>query len=204
MATKSKSKKDGGSPRMQMIAAALELATEGEWELIGLKEIAEKADVDLAEAYELFDEKVDILAAYDRSVNRRAIENADLNENNSCREKIFDLLMERFDILNENRTAILNIKKSFKSDPKEALLSFPHLGKSMARLLDASEMSTKGITGALRVTGLMGLYLYTVKTWAEDESADLAKTMAALDKALDKCELFNNSILDKFSCSQNS
>lgn len=190
------------SARDKIINAALDLAAQGKWELVELSDIAQSAGVEYGDAFELFDEKTDILAAYDRRVNRRAIEAADLGEDTSCREKLFDLLMERFDILNEDRVALLNIMRSFKGDPKEAILSAPHLGKSMSHILGAAGMSTKGISGALRVTGMIGLYLYVVKTWKEDDSADMGKTMAALDKALDKCEMFNNSILNKMPCSR--
>lgn len=202
MASKDTPKTDGVNARTKIIAAALNLAAEGQWQMIELVDIAEQAGVTASEAFELFDEKTDILAAYDRIVNRRAIEETDLSDDLPCRDKLFDLVMERFDILNENRLALLNIMASFKGDPKEALLSFPHLGKSMTRLLEAAGMKTNGISGVLRVAGMVGLYLYVVKAWKDDESADMGKTMAALDKALDKCEMFNTSILNRLPCSR--
>lgn len=188
---------DAASIRNKMIAAMLELAADGDWQIVNLLDIADKAGISNDDVLEMFDEKTDVLAAYDRMVNRRAIENADLGENLSCREKLFDLVMERFDILNENRVAMVNIMNSFKSEPKEAVLSSPYLGKSMSRLLDAVGISTNGISGTLRVVGMVGLYVYTVRVWKDDESEDMGTTMAALDKAIDKCEMFNNSILNK-------
>lgn len=202
MASKNTQKTDGADTRTKIIAVALELAAEGQWPVVELADIIEKAGVSTADVSGLFDEKTDVLAAYDRIVNNRAIEETDLNDDLPCRDKLFDLVMERFDILNENRVALLNILSGFKGDPKEALLSFPHLGKSMARLLDASGLQTSGISGALRVAGMVGLYLYTVKIWKDDDSPDMGKTMAALDKGLDKCEMFNTSILNRIPCSQ--
>lgn len=202
MASKNTQKTDGADTRTKIIAVALELAAEGQWPVVELVDIIEKAGVSTADVSGLFDEKTDVLAAYDRIVNNRAIEETDLNDDLPCRDKLFDLVMERFDILNENRVALLNILSGFKGDPKEALLSFPHLGKSMARLLDASGLQTSGISGALRVAGMVGLYLYTVKIWKDDDSPDMGKTMAALDKGLDKCEMFNTSILNRIPCSQ--
>lgn len=192
----------GMGVRERMIAAALSMASNGDWNEVELSDIAERAGISIDDVYERFDEKSDVLAAYDRSVNRHAIANTDLAEDLPCRDKLFDLVMERFDILNENREGLLGIISSYKGDPKEAVLSFPHLGKSMSRLLEASGLSTDGIAGALRVTGMIGLYLYVVRVWQEDESPDMGKTMAALDKGLDKCEMFNTSILDRIPCSQ--
>ena len=200
MADKPQENKEMGV-RERMIAAALSIASDGDWNNIGLSDIAEKASIPLDDVYERFDEKSDVLAAYDRSVNRHAIANTDLSDDLPCRDKLFDLVMERFDILNENRDGLLGIISSYKGDPKEAVLSFPHLGKSMSRLLEAAGLSTDGLAGALRVTGMIGLYLYVVRVWQDDESPDMGKTMAALDKGLDKCEMFNTSFLNRIPCS---
>ncbi len=42
--------------------------------------------------------------------------------------------------------------------------------------------------------GLTGIYLKVLKVWCDDESRDLSKTMAALDKALERGE----SVADTF------
>ena len=47
-------------------------------------------------------------------------------------------------------------------------------------------MPTTGVTGQLRVHGLMALWLYALRAWERDESADLSGTMAAVDRGLDR------------------
>jgi hypothetical protein len=58
----------------------------------------------------------------------------------------------------------------------------------MRWLLDACGVSTAGIAGALRVRGLVAVWLWTVRAWQTDESMDLSTTMAALDRALGQAE----------------
>lgn len=178
----------------KMIAALLKLASERSWDFVDFADIADEAGVAINDAHEYFDDRSDILAAYGRRLDRKMLENCVMDDDMSCREKIFDLLMERFDIVNEDRESILSILHGFKGDPKEAVLSFPHLGKSMCRTLDAAGIETNGIFGAVKVAGLTGIYLYTLKTWKEDESPDMARTMATLDKALDKAEMLWNTL----------
>lgn len=179
----------------KMVAAMLALAAERTWDFVTFEDIADKAGVDLKDAREYFDDRSDILAAYGRILDRRMVEQCEFGETEiSCREKIFDLIMERFDIVNEDRAAILSVLQGFRGDPKEAVISFPHLGRSMSRTLDAAGIETRGIFGAVKVAGLTGIYLYALKTWKEDNSPDMAKTMATLDKALDKAEMVWNSL----------
>lgn len=171
-----------------MVESMLVLARERGWELVDFEDIAQTAGVDIDDAREYFDDKGDILAAYGRKIDRQIFDNIAEDESLSCRDKLFDLMMERFDALNEEREAVISILDGFRGDPKEAVLSFPHLGRSMSRTLEASGIETDGIFGAAKVLGLVGIYLYVVRTWKDDDSADMAKTMAALDKALDRSE----------------
>ena len=178
-----------------VIEAALGLAAQQSWDLISFEEIIEKAGVDLDDAREYFDDKPDILAAYGRKIDRAMVENiGQVDMALPHRELLFDVFMERFDIVNENREAVISILSSFKGDPKQAILSLPHLGRSMSRVLELCGISTDGFMGCARVTAVTGIYLYALKTWIGDDSPDMAKTMATLDKALDKAEMAYNAL----------
>jgi len=185
---------DHKSIKDKMVDALLKLSKERSWDFVAFEDIAEEAGVPLADAREYFDDRADILAAYGRRLDRHMVENFSDDENLSCREKLFDLLMERFDIVNQDREGILSILHGFKGEPKEAVISLPHLGRSMCRTLEAAGISTSGLTGPVKIAGLTGIYLYALKSWKEDDSADMAKTMKALDQALDKAEALWNSL----------
>ena len=58
--------------------------------------------------------------------------------------------------------------------------------RSMKWLLEAAGVPASGLTGQLRVHGLMALWLYALRAWERDESADLSGTMAAVDRGLDR------------------
>ena len=180
----------------QAVAAALDLASRMGWEMVTMTDIADKAHTSLAELSEIFDDKTDILAAYGRRIDKTVLERAgDADPSMPERDRLFDLLMERFDVLNENREAVLSIHKSFASDPKQAVISLPHLGRSMAWMLEAAGIETSGVKGAARVTGLAFVYLNALRHWSRDDSADLSKTMAALDKSLSRAERWANSFM---------
>lgn len=179
----------------RVIDAALQLAAEEGWNDVSFEQILMAADVDQADAFEYFDDKTDILIAFGRRVDRHVLDNTAISSESdmSTREKLFDLIMERFDVLNDYREGIISILESFRGDPKQAVVSLPHLAKSMSRKMEKAGIETDGAGGAIKVTGIIGVYLYVVRTWKEDDSVDMAKTMAALDKALDKAEMAANS-----------
>jgi AcrR family transcriptional regulator len=185
MAKKSSGKK---LPPRDPIEAALSLAAERDWTGISFADIAERAAIPLAELEERFGSKGGILTAFSRRLDFKAVENADGGAGMSPRDRLFDLLMERFDGLNEHRGGVLSILNSTRGNPKYALSALPHLARSMARMLEAAGEKTASPLGPLRVMGLTSLYLKTLHTWSNDDSPDMSRTMAALDQNLARAE----------------
>lgn len=181
-------------PREAALDAALALAAEKGWGSVTMADIARKSKMTLADLHEWFDDKGDILAAWHRRIDRRVLESFDGEAGGgNPRDALFDILMERFDILNDDRAAAVSILNSLCLDPKEFVIAFPQLGRSMAWMLDAAGIDTGGMKGAARVAGLGVIYLAALRVWKDDDSRDMAKTMAALDRYLDRGESVINT-----------
>ncbi|PZQ45786.1 MAG: TetR family transcriptional regulator [Micavibrio aeruginosavorus] len=200
MAAKSSAKKKKSAPakplRERAVVAALDLAARMPWDMVTLTDIADKAHASLAELCEVFEDKTDILAAYGRMVDKQVLENVGAADPSvSERDRLFEILMERFDVMEEHKDALASILKSLTVDPKQAVIGLPHLGRSMNWMFEAAGLSASGIKGAIKIAGLTALYLYVLKVWLRDETADLSKTMAALDKSLGRAERAVNSFM---------
>jgi len=181
--------------REKAIKAALECAVEKGWEHTSLSDIAEQSGIPMCDLHDYFEDRYDILIAYGRMIDRKVLENIGKPEDGILpRDRLFDIIMERFDILNENRDAEKSILNSIRLDPKQGLLGLPYLCKSMSWMLDASGVDTGGIQGAMKVAGLTGVYLNVLRTWIDDDSKDMGKTMAALDKSLGHAEKWADRI----------
>ncbi|MCB1783956.1 MAG: TetR/AcrR family transcriptional regulator [Alphaproteobacteria bacterium] len=195
MAEKNAKKASEKDIRHAVIVAAMALAAEKGWEGLSLRDVAREAGISIAALYGVFEDKDDILVALGREIDRAVLENiSDYDETTSVRDRLFDILMDRYDALNDYRGGLCAVLESFKCDPKQAVISFPHLCRSMNWMLEAAGVDTSGIKGAVKVAGLTGLYLKVLRVWKEDDSRDLAKTMAALDKALGRAENFVQSL----------
>ena len=54
----------------------------------------------------------------------------------------------------------------------------------MRWMLNAAGQPTHGLRGALRIKGLVAVWVWTLRAFERDESEDLSATMATLDTAL--------------------
>lgn len=174
--------------REKIVMTSLSLAEMQGWEYVTLKDVARESKVSMSELYGLIDDKNDILVLLGRMIDQRVMDGAPEDDEASQREVLFDLLMDRFEILNDYRSGLIAILNSFKYDPKQVLISSPHLCRSMSWMLEASGIETTGFKGAIKVMGLTGLYLKVLKLWMEDETSDLSSVMSALDKHLGRAE----------------
>jgi len=171
----------------KVVDAALALAAERNWTEISLQEIAGRAEVPLADLLRRFGGKGAILRAFGRRVDARVLNEAlDLDE--PVRDRLFDLLMRRFEALQPHRRAVANILHDMAREPLSLFLRLPQLGRSMAWTLEAAGVSSDGWRGRARVRGLALIYLSALRVWLRDESEDLSATMAAVDKGLRRAD----------------
>lgn len=186
---KDKARADQLKIRDTIIRTALHLAARNGWGKVNLNTIAQEAHIALSTVQAHFKDRDDILRAYEESIDARLLDSIGTGgEDATPRELLFDLLMERFDALNEQRAGMIAILDHSKCDPKLVARTMPHLGQAMAHLLEAADIDTTGLKGMAHIFGLTGVYLLTLKTWRDDESPDLSKTMATLDRNLGRAE----------------
>ena len=194
-AAKKSAKKTEADVKALVVLKALDLAAEQGWDTVTLADIAREADLSLAELSAIVDDKMDILVLFGRMIDRRVLEIiGEPDPSLSARDQLFDILMERYEILNDYRPGLLAVLESFKYDPKQVMFSAPYLCRSMSWMLEAAGIETGGIRGAARVGGLSAMYVKVLRTWKNDESPDLSATMAALDKDLERLEQVANSL----------
>jgi len=180
-----------GSDRDKIIAAFLELLAAKRIEQIGFAEIAEAAGVPLPQLRNEFASTLAILAAHIKSVDR-AVLGADLTdvEEEPPRERLFDVLMRRLEILKPHREAVASLLHSARRNPPLALALNAMAVRSQQWMLAAAGISASGPRGALRAQGLAALFGGVLRTWIDDDDPGLARTMAALDRALGRGQRF--------------
>ncbi|WP_224407794.1 TetR family transcriptional regulator [Afifella sp. IM 167] len=171
--------------REKIIDAALKLAAERDWENVALADIAEAAGVSLTQLREAYDGRADILADFMRRTDRAVLEAIDPDmAEESMRERLFDILFSRLEILTPHKAAIAGIGHAARRDPLFAAELNRQLVNSMAWMLNAAGIRVAGPSGLVRAQGLAFIFARVMRTWLKDEDPGLARTMAALDKEL--------------------
>jgi ubiquinone biosynthesis protein COQ9 len=182
---------DFASTKGKIVDAALRLAATSGWNGLSLGQIAQEAGIGLAEFRKEFSSKADILAAYTRMVDDAVLAKVGAADATlSTRDRLFDVLMTRFELMAPQKQGLRRIASDLRSNPGEGLAQFGVAARSIYWMLAAAGIDAEGSRGALRVPGVMSIYARAFDIWLEDDDPGLARTMAALDSRLRRGERF--------------
>ena len=174
-----------------VVATAMTLAATHGWRELSLGEIAEEAGLTLAQMYERFPSKASILLALakEADANMLAVAAGDPDKaEEPPRDRLFDVLMARFDVLAPHKDGIAAVLRDGAGNPFcgpiIAACWGRRLTRSMRWALEAAGIGSGGMRGTLRAKALLAVYASVIPVWLRDDSADMARTMAALDRRL--------------------
>lgn len=175
--------------RQAIVDALMSLAASRPWNEIEIGDIAKAADVSLAEFRELFPSKGAVLGALSRRIDKQVLEGTtDDLAGEPARERIFDVLMRRFDALEPYKKALRRIFRELQYDPLSLAALHQVSVNSMRFMLAAANVDTEGPLGSLKLQGTVLVYSNTLRTWLDDDDPTLARTMARLDRELRRGE----------------
>ena len=169
-----------------LVDAAFALGAEAGWSRVSAAAAARHAGLDLARARSLFPCTGVILKKFGRQADGFALTGAPTEGN--TRDRLFDILLRRFDYLQLRRAGVVALMRHLPACPPLAVALAAMNLAAMGWLLEGAGVDATGLSGALKKRGLLAVWLYGLRAWAEDESADLTATMAAVDTALARAE----------------
>src|SRR3569833_1015606 len=142
----------GTSDRDKIIDALLALLAERRIERISLSDVARRAQVSLAQCRTQFDSLLSVLAAFTKRIDEQVLrEPEDDSADESPRERLFDILMRRFEALTPHRPAIRSLARSASCNPPLALALNGLALRSQQWMLEAAGISTSGLRGVVRI-----------------------------------------------------
>ncbi len=186
--------------RKKIIDALMALAADRRWSDITLSAIAERAGIDLATLRGAYDTRPAILEDFARRVDLAVLKDGDDDMADEVpRERLFDVLMRRFDELKPYKDALKTLFVSARRDPVLALSLGRIAAISQSWMLTAAGIGTGGLLGRMRINGLVVAYARVFGVWLDDDDPGLARTMSALDRTLRRGETTLDR-LARFGC----
>lgn len=169
------------------VQAALELAELQKWGAITLAQIADAAGLSLKDFHSVAD-KDDITAEVERTFDAGMSEGS-IDAEETARTRLFDVIMMRFEAMEEVRDGAMSYlrwrDRSFdgltlrlKARSETAKWALACAG------LDGASQIPRGV----QIAALGWAISQAERAWRQETSADLSRTMAALDAELIKIE----------------
>jgi ubiquinone biosynthesis protein COQ9 len=186
----------GGDSAGALRRALLELVESQGWIDLSFAEIAEQAGVPIAEAHRIYPSKTAVLLGLTRSIDERILNSLSADPlEGTAKDRLFDIVMRRFDVLKADREAYRRLMRQLPATPSAFAALLCQLRRSLSLTLEAAGVSASGLKGALRLKGLLAIYVAGLRAFATDESEDLSKTMAEIDKRLGQAERLSEMVL---------
>jgi AcrR family transcriptional regulator len=169
----------------------MELLAEQPIERVGLADIATRAGVSLAELRAEFPSPLAIFAAHVKELDRKVLAEIDPEmDEESPRERLFDVLMRRLELLEPHKQAVRSLMRSARVNPGLALALNGLAVRSQQWMLTAAGIGASGPKGMVRAQGSALLFANVLRTWVDDEEEGHARTLAALDRELARGQRF--------------
>jgi hypothetical protein len=173
--------------RRDLARAALSLAASGAWREATLTKLADAANRPVSDYYGAsIGEAVDCVEeAFDRAIG----DNLDkLDDSQSVRDRLFELIMRRFEAMEPHRAAVMAMEQGQDRDPTLMAAAHQRHVRCARWVLAIAGLEADGMTGQARAQGLGVIIGQARAAWRGDTAGDFAKTMASLDRNLRRAE----------------
>jgi hypothetical protein len=173
--------------RRDLARAALSLAASTPWREVTLVKLAAAAGRPVSDYYGAsVGEGADCVEeAFDRAIG----DNIDkLDPSQSVRDRLFELIMRRFEAMEPHRAAVLAMEQGSDRDPTIMAVAHQRHVRCARWVLALAGLEADGMTGQARAQGLGVIIGQARAAWRGDDAGDFAKTMASLDKNLRRAE----------------
>ena len=184
----------------KLIILGFKLIEKKGWSYFSLKSLAKENKSDLESIKIFFKNKSQFLESFSEMIDNRVLANIDKDEfnKNSIKDNLFELIMLRFENLNHYKTGLKILLSDLKKSPVELKKIMKKVLDSMDLFLEIANVKNNYFMDFIKVNIIFIIYSYVFNVWLDDQSSEMSKTMAELDKWLSKAEFYGKKINEYF------
>lgn len=177
--------------KQKILQTFLDLLTDHPYEDVSLPLIAETAKVKLSDMRSAYSSKLKLVAAFFEQVDTTVLDERDEDMGDQpARDRLFDILMSRIDALAAHKETVRALHAAASKDPAFALDLNSLEVRSQKWMLIAAGIDVSGVKATVVAQGLAIAFGRVVGVWLDEEDEGMPRTMARLDKELDKGSSF--------------
>lgn len=172
--------------------ACLEVIKKEGWTKFSFQKASEISNIPLDIFYSHFPRPSEVMVYLFQKIDEQVLNSLGSLEDLSLSPKdaLFEVLMARFEAAEAYKPTLRIFWREWIHSPEDAPALTCQGYSSMAWMLEAANLKSRGLKGLLQTQGLLVLYLLTLRTWLEDDTQDMGQTMVFLDKNLTRLERF--------------
>lgn len=184
----------------KLIILGFKLIEKKGWKYFSLKSLAKENKSDLESIKIFFKNKSQFLKSFSEMIDNKVLANIDKEEfnKNSIKDNLFELIMLRFENLNPYKTGLKILLSDLKKSPVELKKIMKKVLDSMDLFLEIANVKNNYLMDFIKVNIIFIIYSYVFNVWLDDQSSEMSKTMAELDKWLSKAEFYGKKINEYF------
>lgn len=179
-----------------LLVLAFEIVAETGWRGFSFTELASRSNLSMMQIREAFRGQAGLLDALNQRLDQAmlSVEPDDL-DGLPPRDRVFELIMSRIEAMAPLKQGLCRLIRDARFDPELVVMTACRLDRSLSWLQDAAGLDygqggspIREIRCRFHRRVLGAVYLQILNVWSLDDSTDLAKTMASLDKQLRRVE----------------
>lgn len=168
----------------QTIALALlKLMPEHKWDEITYELLSKESNLTIEEITNYVPSLIEIADATVDMIDQEVAEHYENDEESELSDRLFDLFMTRFEILQKYRDGIIALGSDARQIP-ELALQFYRAQKTSIHSMGVLLKVPNHKLNTAEIHLLLLAYQYSYMVWEKDKTVDLAPTMSALNTSL--------------------
>ena len=172
--------------KFNLVKSSFNIIEKSGWKSFSLQKLSYAEKIPINEIKIFFKSEITILDEFSKMIDVKVEKSFDYEEltNTSVKDNLFELIMLRLDEMRPYKDPLIKIVDAAKQNPCLLSRISKNVMNSMDFYLELTSSYNETPIDFLKKNTLFFIYSFTFKIWLEDDSDDLASTMAELDRLL--------------------
>lgn len=163
--------------------AIWKLAREGGLAALTIGQLAKETGKSALELESLYPEPAFMVLVLTEAAHHQAMETLP-DPALPTQDRLTDLVMAHLDACLAHQEAVKRLWHDLLTTPSALLILRPHLLKVVTRILEESGLKSESLWAPIQQHAYLGLFLYVLSVWIDDETPQQEQTLVALDRGL--------------------